>query len=105
MDLRFTPEMEGFREEVRSFLTKHRDRYVGDAARPREAALEWQRLLIEHGYAARTIPTAYGGYGNPYGYADPRYAPTGDLSFRCTVDYRGYVSNLRVERNGTYRPY
>ena len=63
MDLRFTPEMEGFREEVRSFLTKHRDRYVGDAPRPREAALEWQRLLIEHGYAARTIPKAYGGYG------------------------------------------
>ena len=63
MDLRFTPEMEGFREEVRSFLTKHRDRYACDAARPREAALEWQRLLIEQGYAARTIPKAYGGYG------------------------------------------
>ncbi|CAN7540933.1 acyl-CoA dehydrogenase family protein [Phenylobacterium sp. LjRoot164] len=63
MDLRLTPEMEGFRDEVRSFLTKHRDRYVGDAPRPREAALEWQRLLIEHGYAARTIPKAYGGYG------------------------------------------
>ncbi|MBP6877877.1 MAG: acyl-CoA dehydrogenase family protein [Phenylobacterium sp.] len=63
MDLRFTPEMEGFREEVRSFLTIHRDRYAGDVARPREAALEWQRLLIEHGYAARTIPKAYGGYG------------------------------------------
>ena len=63
MDLRLTPEMEGFRDEVRSFLTKHRDRYAGDAPRPREAALEWQRLLIEHGYAARTIPKAYGGYG------------------------------------------
>lgn len=63
MDLRFTPEMEGFREEVRSFLAKHRDHYAGDAVRPREAALEWQRLLIEHGYAARTIPKAYGGYG------------------------------------------
>jgi alkylation response protein AidB-like acyl-CoA dehydrogenase len=23
----------------------------------------WQKLLIEHGYAARTIPTAYGGFG------------------------------------------
>ncbi|MBB3891105.1 alkylation response protein AidB-like acyl-CoA dehydrogenase [Phenylobacterium haematophilum] len=63
MDLRLTPEMEGFRDEVRRFLTKHRDRYAGDAPRPREAALEWQRLLIEHGYAARTIPKAYGGYG------------------------------------------
>ena len=24
---------------------------------------EWQKLLIEHGYAARTIPKEYGGYG------------------------------------------
>ncbi len=63
MDLRFTPEMEAFRDEVRAFLTTHRDRYAGDAVRPREAALEWQRLLIENGYAARTIPKAYGGYG------------------------------------------
>ena len=31
MDLRFPPEMDGFREEVRRFLTKHRDRYVGDS--------------------------------------------------------------------------
>lgn len=63
MDLRLTPEMEGFRTEVRSFLTKNRDRYEGEGARPREAALEWQGLLIENGYAARTIPKAYGGYG------------------------------------------
>ena len=63
MDLRLTPEMEGFRTEVRSFLTKNRDRYQGEGARPREAALEWQGLLIENGYAARTIPKAYGGYG------------------------------------------
>ena len=49
--------------------------------------------------------TAHGGYGSPYPYGDPRYAPVGDLTFRCTVDYRGYVSNLRVERNNSYRPY
>jgi alkylation response protein AidB-like acyl-CoA dehydrogenase len=63
MDLRLTPEMEAFREEVRGFLAAHRDHYAGDAVRPREAALAWQRLLIENGYAARTIPKAYGGYG------------------------------------------
>jgi alkylation response protein AidB-like acyl-CoA dehydrogenase len=28
-----------------------------------ERTLDWQRLLIEHGYAARTIPKEYGGYG------------------------------------------
>lgn len=63
MDLKFTPEMEGFRQEVRSFLTKHRESYAENATKPREAALAWQRLLIENGYAARTIPKAYGGYG------------------------------------------
>ncbi len=65
MDLKLTPQMEAFREDVRGFLAAHRDHYAGGAAasRPREAALEWQRLLIEQGYAARTIPKAYGGYG------------------------------------------
>ena len=42
-------------------------------------------------------------YGNAYGYsgqryADPRYAQSGDLSFRCTVDSRGAVSGVRVSR-------
>jgi alkylation response protein AidB-like acyl-CoA dehydrogenase len=65
MDLRLTPEMEAFRAEVRGFLEAHRDQYAQGAGadRPREAALAWQRLLIDHGYAARTIPKAYGGYG------------------------------------------
>ena len=27
----------------------------------------------------------------------------GDLSFRCDVDYRGYVDNVRIDRN--YRGY
>ena len=40
----------------------------------------------------------YGDYGNQ-GYA------TGDLTFRCTVDYRGYVSDVRIARNDNYRRY
>ena len=65
MDLRLTPDMEAFRGEVRAFLTTHRDRYAPGAGsdRPREAAMEWQALLIDNGYAARTIPKAYGGHG------------------------------------------
>jgi alkylation response protein AidB-like acyl-CoA dehydrogenase len=65
MDLKLTPEMAAFREEVRGFLEANRDRYAPGAGeeRPREAALAWQALLIENGYAARTIPKAYGGYG------------------------------------------
>ena len=43
----------------------------------------------------------YGGqrYGNANGYQDPRYAAQGDLTFRCNVDYRGAVSNVRINRN------
>ena len=35
----------------------------GRAARPSAEAVEWQKLLIEYGYTARTIPKEYGGYG------------------------------------------
>jgi alkylation response protein AidB-like acyl-CoA dehydrogenase len=60
MDLTLTPELEAFREEVRAFLAAHRAEY--EAGQPKDPKA-WQRLLIEHGYAARTIPKAYGGYG------------------------------------------
>ena len=60
MDLTLTPELAQFREEVRSFLAAHRDEHEGGAPKDAKA---WQRLLIEHGYAARTIPRQYGGYG------------------------------------------
>ena len=38
-------------------------------------------------------------YGNAYGYQGQGYAAQGDLTFRCNVDYRGAVTNLRVNRN------
>src|ERR1700712_4674266 len=60
MDLNETPEMAAFRGEVRGFLAAHRDDYAAGAANDLKA---WQGLLIQHGYAARTIPKDYGGYG------------------------------------------
>lgn len=65
MDLKLDDEMTAFRDEVRGFLDDHRAdfAYGAGADRPREAALAWQCRLIEHGYAARTIPKRYGGYG------------------------------------------
>ena len=60
MDLNETPEMAAFRGEVRAFLTVHRDDYAGGAAKD---VLAWQRELIAAGYAARTIPREYGGFG------------------------------------------
>lgn len=50
-----------------------------------------------------------GGYGSAYDsssgsqpYGDTR---SGDLTFRCDVDYRGYVRNVRIGRNDAYRRY
>ncbi|WP_334162909.1 acyl-CoA dehydrogenase family protein [Phenylobacterium sp.] len=60
MDLTLTPELAAFRDEVRAFLEARRGDYEAGQARD---PLTWQRLLIEHGYAARTIPREYGGYG------------------------------------------
>ena len=55
MDLSYGEGYEQFREEVHTFLEKYR----GKVPRP----IEWQKILIENGYAARTIPKEYGGYG------------------------------------------
>jgi alkylation response protein AidB-like acyl-CoA dehydrogenase len=60
MDLTPSPEMLAFRKEVEGFLTAHAGEYAD--GQPRDPRT-WQRLLIEHGYAARTIPKEYGGYG------------------------------------------
>ena len=46
---------------------------------------------------------SYPPYGQAYGYQNQGYAATGDLSFRCNVDYRGAVTNVRVRRANTYR--
>jgi alkylation response protein AidB-like acyl-CoA dehydrogenase len=68
MDLNFGPEHEAFRTEVRAFLAEHGEDApragAGVAAgRAGEGLLRWQKILIEHGYSARTIPQEYGGYG------------------------------------------
>ena len=53
-----------FRDEVRDFLGRHRGAWPKPGA-PRSDFLAWQTVLIDHGYAARTIPRAYGGFGAP----------------------------------------
>jgi alkylation response protein AidB-like acyl-CoA dehydrogenase len=61
MDLNYDAPHAAFRDEVRAFIAKYRDR--APTAAGFEGSREWQKLLIEHGYAARTIPKEYGGYG------------------------------------------
>ncbi|HJL61285.1 MAG TPA: acyl-CoA dehydrogenase family protein [Pseudomonadales bacterium] len=62
MDLSFGSEYEEFREEVRRFVEEHKGKTVPAAPRSKDG-IAWQKTLIENGYAARTIPKEYGGYG------------------------------------------
>jgi alkylation response protein AidB-like acyl-CoA dehydrogenase len=63
MDLSYGPRYEAFRGEVRAFLANHRDQFPASHLSDRAQALRWQSLLIDHGYAARTIPRRYDGFG------------------------------------------
>jgi alkylation response protein AidB-like acyl-CoA dehydrogenase len=66
MDLEYGPEYEAFRREVRGFLESHREqapKSFGLGGRPTPDGIAWQRLLLERGYTARTIPKEYGGFG------------------------------------------
>ena len=71
MDLRDFEEHKVFRQEVRDFIAAHRDKAPSVTAqsfrlRPRpydEDVLVWQKLLVQHGLACRTVPREYGGYG------------------------------------------
>ena len=60
MDLTLTSQLAAFRDEVRAFLEAHKGEHKDGVPNDVKA---WQRTLIENGYAARTIPKAYGGYG------------------------------------------
>jgi hypothetical protein len=53
------------------------------------------------GLRVRGVATAnaYGaGYGNPYG-GYGNYQPQGELSFKCNIDYRGYIRDIDLDRN------
>ena len=55
MNLDFTPEYQAFRAEVRDFLETHKDRAprMSDRSVRSEKRKAWQKILLEHGYAAR----------------------------------------------------
>lgn len=63
MDLSYGPEYEAFRADVRSFIDANKDKAPRGGNMRSESALGWQKLLIENGYTARTIPQEFGGYG------------------------------------------
>jgi alkylation response protein AidB-like acyl-CoA dehydrogenase len=52
--------------EIRAFIREHGDKSPklgGGRKRPDQKALDWQKRLVENGYAGRTIPREYGGFG------------------------------------------
>ena len=63
MDLSFGPRYENFRAEVRQFIEENKSKSPQSNTSSSMQTRDWQALLIENGYAARTIPRDYGGYG------------------------------------------
>ena len=57
-----------------------------------------------NGLRVRGVIDAGGGYGaQGYGYGKYGYANTGQqLDFKCTVDYRGYVRDIDLNRRSSY---
>jgi len=57
--------------------------------------------LMSSSYAGPYGSNQYGNeYGGQYAYQNRGY---GDVSFRCNVDYRGAVTNVRIGRSADYR--
>ena len=74
MDLNFGTEYKDFTNEVKDFCKKYSGIHFSDSSKvPLSGSYksgeiqmkrsEWQQILIEKGYFARSIPKEYGGYG------------------------------------------
>jgi alkylation response protein AidB-like acyl-CoA dehydrogenase len=66
VDLTYSETHRALQAEIRAFAGTHGHLSPGSGGgrrRPSQKALDWQRLLLERGYVARTIPREYGGYG------------------------------------------
>ena len=69
MDLTYAQTYLKLQQQVRSFVAKWghlSPKPGGGRQKPSQKAKDWQKLLIENGYFARTIPKAYGGSGLPF---------------------------------------
>ena len=74
MDLEYGSQYEEYKKEVQMFCKKYHGVHFSDAAKtpmatdsnsagPVVTRSEWQKILIENGYFARSIPKEYGGFG------------------------------------------
>ena len=65
MDLNYGSRYEAFRSETRRFVEAHAHLAPKGLKLDREPTQVWQKLLVENGFLARSIPKEYGGYGAP----------------------------------------
>ena len=74
MDLNYGSEYKEFTEKLKKFCKKFSGVHFSDSSKiPLARSFksgdlkmkrsDWQKLLIENGYFARSIPREYGGYG------------------------------------------
>jgi alkylation response protein AidB-like acyl-CoA dehydrogenase len=66
MDLTLSEPYRILQTEIRNFIRSNRDKSPkvgGGRKRPDQKTLDWQKRLVENGYAGRTIPREYGGFG------------------------------------------
>ncbi|MFO1026591.1 MAG: acyl-CoA dehydrogenase family protein [Acetobacteraceae bacterium] len=66
MDLTLSEPYRELQAEIRGFITQYghlSPKVGGGRKRPDQKTLDWQKRLVEHGYAGRTIPKEYGGFG------------------------------------------
>jgi alkylation response protein AidB-like acyl-CoA dehydrogenase len=63
MDLSYGDEYAAFRQETRRFIETHAQLAPKERFDDLKQTRAWQKLLIEHGYVARSVPKKYGGYG------------------------------------------
>ena len=63
MDLSFGSEYDEFRAEVQNFLANNAHKAPKGNDLRGDTAKDWQKLRIEKGYTARTIPKEFGGFG------------------------------------------
>jgi alkylation response protein AidB-like acyl-CoA dehydrogenase len=66
MDLTLSDRYQALQKEIQAFIQAHGDKSPkvgGGRKRPDQKTLDWQKRLVENGYAGRTIPREYGGFG------------------------------------------
>jgi alkylation response protein AidB-like acyl-CoA dehydrogenase len=68
MDLNLFGSHAALREELRDFVAafgRKSPRNVDFRNRPGKEVLDWQKILVEHGYVGRNVPVEFGGAGKP----------------------------------------